>query len=74
MKLGLGIVATSWEGGAAKLSPTLVEIVEAAEAAGFDLISVSDQASGKQRIPLAKSASGASGQGSAGRKVTAHLA
>ncbi len=48
MKLGLGIVATTWEGGAKRLGPTLVEIVEAAEAAGFDLISVSDHVWGSK--------------------------
>ena len=48
MKLGLGIVATNWEGGAPRLGPTLVEIVEAAEAAGFDMISVSDHVWGSQ--------------------------
>jgi F420-dependent oxidoreductase-like protein len=48
VKLGLGIVATTWQGGAARLSPTLVEIVEATEAAGFDMISVSDHVWGSQ--------------------------
>src|SRR5438105_6377215 len=48
MKLGLRIVATTWEAGAQRLGPTLVEIVEAAEAAGFDLISVSDHVWGSQ--------------------------
>ena len=48
MKLGLAIVATNWDGGAALLSPTLVEIVEAAEAAGFDVISVSDHVWGSR--------------------------
>src|SRR6266536_4833489 len=42
MKLGLGIAATDWEGGARRLGPKLTEIVEAAEAAGFDTISVVD--------------------------------
>jgi Luciferase-like monooxygenase len=48
VKVGLGIVATNWDGGAARLSPTLVEIVEAAEAARFDVISVSDHVWGSQ--------------------------
>jgi F420-dependent oxidoreductase-like protein len=42
MKLGLHIAATTWEGGAPRLGQTLAEIVEAAEAAGFDAISVVD--------------------------------
>jgi alkanesulfonate monooxygenase SsuD/methylene tetrahydromethanopterin reductase-like flavin-dependent oxidoreductase (luciferase family) len=42
MKLGIGIVDTNWQGGAASLGPRLAEIVEAAEAAGFDWISVAD--------------------------------
>ena len=42
MKLGLHIAATTWQGGAAGLGPTLVEVVEAAEAAGFDAIGVTD--------------------------------
>jgi F420-dependent oxidoreductase-like protein len=42
MKLGLHIPATTWEGGAARLGATLVEVVEAAEAAGFDTIDVAD--------------------------------
>jgi alkanesulfonate monooxygenase SsuD/methylene tetrahydromethanopterin reductase-like flavin-dependent oxidoreductase (luciferase family) len=45
VKVGLGIVATNWDGGAARLSPTLVE---AAEAARFDVISVSDHVWGSQ--------------------------
>ncbi|HEY3079621.1 MAG TPA: TIGR03560 family F420-dependent LLM class oxidoreductase [Chloroflexota bacterium] len=48
MKLGLGIVSTAWEGGARRLGPTLVEIVEAAEAAGFDVISVTDHVWGSK--------------------------
>jgi F420-dependent oxidoreductase-like protein len=48
VKLGLGIVATNWEGGAERLGPTLVEIVEAAEDAGFDMISVSDHVWGSK--------------------------
>ncbi len=42
MKLGLHIAATDWRGGAPRLGETLFEIVEAAEAAGFDSIDVSD--------------------------------
>jgi len=42
MKLGLHIAATDWEGGARGLGSRLAEIVEAAEAAGFDAISVVD--------------------------------
>ena len=42
MKLGLHIAATTWEGGPANLGPKLVEVVEAAEAAGFDTITVTD--------------------------------
>ena len=42
MKLGLHIAATDWAGGAGRLGATLVEVVEAAEAAGFDAISVVD--------------------------------
>src|SRR5690349_18635862 len=42
MKLGLHIASTNWEGGASRLGTTLAEIVEAAEAAGFDSIDVDD--------------------------------
>ncbi len=42
MKLGLHIAMTDWEGGAARLGATLTEVVEAAEAAGFDAISMAD--------------------------------
>jgi F420-dependent oxidoreductase-like protein len=42
MKLGLHIASTTWEGGAGRLGSTLAEIVEAAEAAGFDAIDVAD--------------------------------
>ena len=42
MKLGLHIVDTNWEGGSARLGSLLGEIAEAAEAAGFDWISVAD--------------------------------
>src|SRR5947208_10159169 len=48
MKLGVHIAATHWEGGAPPLGPTLVEIVESAEAAGFDAISVTDHVWGSQ--------------------------
>ena len=42
MKLGLHIASTTWEDGARALGPKLAEIVQAAEAAGFDAISVVD--------------------------------
>ena len=42
MKLALHIPATDWEGGPRRLGATLAEIVEAAEGAGFDAISVVD--------------------------------
>ena len=42
MKLGLHIAATDWAGGTPQLGSTLVEIAEAAEAAGFDAIDVGD--------------------------------
>ncbi len=42
MKLALHIPQTTWEGGPARLGPLLAEIVEAAEDAGFDTISVAD--------------------------------
>jgi F420-dependent oxidoreductase-like protein len=48
MKLGLHIASTTWEGGARRLGPTLIEIVEAAEAAGFDAISVTDHVWGSR--------------------------
>ncbi len=48
MKLGVHIAATAWRGGAARLGPTLAEVVEAAEAAGFDAISVTDHVWGSQ--------------------------
>jgi hypothetical protein len=38
MKLGLHLAATTWPGGAQHLGATLAEVVEAAEAAGFDAI------------------------------------
>jgi alkanesulfonate monooxygenase SsuD/methylene tetrahydromethanopterin reductase-like flavin-dependent oxidoreductase (luciferase family) len=42
MKLGLHIPQTTWEGGAPRLGPLLGEVVEAAEAAGFDAITLAD--------------------------------
>ena len=42
MKLGLHIPSTTWRGGAARLRSTLVDVVVAAEAAGFDSIDVAD--------------------------------
>jgi F420-dependent oxidoreductase-like protein len=42
MKLGLHIPSTTWVGGPGRLGATLAEIVEAAEAAGFDAIDVAD--------------------------------
>ena len=42
MKLGLHIPQTGWEGGPARLGALLGEVVETAEVAGFDLISVAD--------------------------------
>jgi F420-dependent oxidoreductase-like protein len=48
MKLGLHIPATGWEGGPSRLGPTLTEIVENAEAAGFDVIAVADHVWGSQ--------------------------
>src|SRR5207249_11220704 len=42
MKLGLHLYDFSWPGGASQLGPTLVQIAQAAEAAGFDRISVMD--------------------------------
>jgi F420-dependent oxidoreductase-like protein len=48
VKLGLHIAATNWDGGAERLAGTLGEIVAAAEAAGFDAISVTDHVWGSQ--------------------------
>jgi F420-dependent oxidoreductase-like protein len=48
MKLGLHLAATTWEGGARRLGATLTEVVEAAEAAGFDAISLTDHVWGSQ--------------------------
>jgi F420-dependent oxidoreductase-like protein len=42
MKLGLHLYDFSWPEGARQLGPTLVQIVQAAEAAGFDRISTID--------------------------------
>jgi F420-dependent oxidoreductase-like protein len=42
VKLGLHIPSTTWDGGAPRLGPTLAEVVQAAEAAGFDSIDVAD--------------------------------
>ena|SRR5579883_108608 len=42
MKLGLHIYDFTWPGGASQIGPTLVEIAQAAEAAGFDRISTMD--------------------------------
>jgi F420-dependent oxidoreductase-like protein len=42
MKLGLHIPSTTWEGGASRLGSKLAEVVEAAEAAGFETIDVAD--------------------------------
>jgi F420-dependent oxidoreductase-like protein len=42
MRLGLHIPTTSWQGGPQRLGPVLAEVVEAAEAAGFDTITVAD--------------------------------
>ncbi|HLJ82466.1 MAG TPA: TIGR03560 family F420-dependent LLM class oxidoreductase [Ktedonobacterales bacterium] len=42
MKLGLHMPATAWAGGTPRLGATLIEVVEAAEAAGFDIITVAD--------------------------------
>jgi len=42
VKLGLHIPQTTWEGGPARLGPLLGQVVQTAEAAGFDLISVAD--------------------------------
>jgi F420-dependent oxidoreductase-like protein len=42
MKLGLHIYDFTWPGGASQLGPTLVKIAQAADAWGFDRISVGD--------------------------------
>src|SRR5262245_60549728 len=48
MKLGMHIAMTNWAGGAPRLGPALRDAVEAAEAAGFDAISVTDHLWGSQ--------------------------
>ena len=48
MKLGLHIAATNGRGGPERLGKTLADAVEAAEAAGFDAISVTDHVWGSQ--------------------------
>jgi F420-dependent oxidoreductase-like protein len=48
VKLGLHIPSTAWESGPHRIGPTLVEIVEAAEVAGFDTISVTDHVWGSR--------------------------
>ena len=48
MKLGLHIAATNWRGGPERFGKTLADAVEAAEAAGFDAISVTDHVWGSQ--------------------------
>lgn len=42
MKLGLHIASTSWAGGSARMGALLTEIVETAEAMGFDMIDTAD--------------------------------
>src|SRR5438874_6878474 len=42
------IAATAWSGGAARLGATLGEAVEAAEAAGFDAVTVTDHVWGSK--------------------------
>ena len=48
MKLGLDIAATNWRGGPQRFGETLAHAAEAAEAAGFDAISVTDHVWGSQ--------------------------
>jgi alkanesulfonate monooxygenase SsuD/methylene tetrahydromethanopterin reductase-like flavin-dependent oxidoreductase (luciferase family) len=48
VKLGLHIAATNWRGGPERLGKTLAHAAEAAEAAGFDAISVTDHVWGSQ--------------------------
>ena len=48
MKLGLHIAATEWHGGPERLGRTLADVVEAAEGAGFDAISVTDHVWGSR--------------------------
>jgi alkanesulfonate monooxygenase SsuD/methylene tetrahydromethanopterin reductase-like flavin-dependent oxidoreductase (luciferase family) len=42
MKLGLHMPTMDWQGGPAELGATLGRVVEAAEKAGFDTITVAD--------------------------------
>jgi F420-dependent oxidoreductase-like protein len=42
VKLGLHIASTSWAGGSARMGGLLTEIVETAEAVGFDMIDTAD--------------------------------
>jgi len=42
MKLGLGLNDFTWPGGASQFGPTLVQIAQSAEDAGFDRISTVD--------------------------------
>jgi len=42
MKLGLHLATFQWQGGASRFAATLTDAAQAAEAAGFDLISVAD--------------------------------
>src|SRR6266849_1685490 len=42
VKLGLHLPSTTWEGGPQRLGSKLAEVVQAAEAAGFDSIDVAD--------------------------------
>jgi F420-dependent oxidoreductase-like protein len=48
VKLGLHIAATNWPAGPERLGATIGGLVEAAEAAGFDAISVTDHVWGSQ--------------------------
>jgi len=48
MRFAMHIAITNWAGGALRLGPTLAQAVEAAEAAGFDAISVADHVWGSQ--------------------------
>jgi alkanesulfonate monooxygenase SsuD/methylene tetrahydromethanopterin reductase-like flavin-dependent oxidoreductase (luciferase family) len=42
MKLGLHLASFDWQGGAPRFPATLTDVAEAAEAAGFDAISIAD--------------------------------
>jgi F420-dependent oxidoreductase-like protein len=48
VKLGLHIAATNWRGGPERFGKTLADAAEAAEAAGFDAISVTDHVWGSR--------------------------